>query len=356
MPALGMAQETGKLVRWLKREGDTVSKGEPLMEVETDKATVEVEAPASGVLRAVSASEGDDIEVGHAIAVIVATGEATPQLAPSARASVPVRPPSSSTAQPGAVQPRVLNASRQAASPKARRLAAERGVELSAVKGSGPGGAVLEDDLLQAGGGEPTLWRAMAENVSRSWREAPHFFVFREVDAAQLATRGRDGKDAVTVTDRIVYAVARALRLHPRMNGMNEEVNIGLAVALPDGLLVPVIHRADALELGEIAAYRRGLLDELRSGKVRSASFGRGTFTVSNLGMYGVDLFTAILTEGQAGILAVGRITERAVAVHGEVRVRPTMLMSLSCDHRRVDGARAAEFMSTFVELLEVRG
>lgn len=356
MPALGMAQETGKLVRWLKREGDTVEKGEPLMEVETDKATVEVESPASGTLASVGAAEGDDVAVGRAIALILAAGEAArpltrhePQPQPVQSASgVAPSPPAGS--QPGA-------GARPAASPKARRLAAERGVELSALTGSGPAGAVLEEDVLQAGAtsgpAESSLWRAMAGNVSRSWREAPHFFVIREVDATALV--GRRGAEAadVTFTDLLVEAVAAALASHPRMNGGRREVNVGLAVAVPDGLLVPVIHGADRLPLPEIAARRRELVGRVKAGRLHSTDLTGGTFTLSNLGMHGVDLFTAIVTEGQAGILAVGRIADRAVAHKGEVRVRPAMMICLSCDHRRVDGARAAEFMQTLAGLLE---
>jgi pyruvate dehydrogenase E2 component (dihydrolipoamide acetyltransferase) len=358
MPALGMAQETGKLVRWLKAEGDEVTKGEPLMEVETDKAMVEIESPASGILFAVTAAGGDDIAVGRAIAMILAPGESAADLKP-----VPSRqavPPAAKVTDP------VLESSgkrhapplgRAAASPKARRLAAERGVDIATVTGSGPDGAIVEQDVLQAGSGvarqEPALWRAMAETVARSWREAPHFFVMREIDASALVSeRARHGED-VTYTDLIVKAVAAALSGHPRMNGSRPEFNIGLAVALPDGLIVPVIHDADRLSVTEIATRRRELLDRVRAGRVRSSDVSGGTFTISNLGMYGVDLFTAILLEGQAGILAVGRIADRVVARNGLPEVRPTMQLSLSSDHRKVDGARAAEFVQALAALLE---
>jgi pyruvate dehydrogenase E2 component (dihydrolipoamide acetyltransferase) len=157
----------------------------------------------------------------------------------------------------------------------------------------------------------------------------------------------------VTYTDLLVKAVATALSSHPRMNGSKPEVNIGLAVALPDGLIVPVIHEANRLTVTAIATRRAELLDRVRSGKVGSTDISGGTFTISNLGMYGVDLFTAILTGGQAGILAVGRITDRVVAHQGVPVVRPTMLISLSADHRKVDGARAAEFVQTLAGLLE---
>jgi pyruvate dehydrogenase E2 component (dihydrolipoamide acetyltransferase) len=331
MPALGLAQETGKLVRWLKRDGEHVEKGEPLMEVETDKATVEVESPAAGTLTAITAVEGDDIKVGHPIATIIGPGESAPA-------------------------PRPASSGRASASPKARRLAEERGVDLAKVTGSGPGGAILEEDILQAGESGPTespLWRAMSDNVTRSWKQAPHFFVFREVDASALVEARRLGPEQVTYTDLLLRGVAAALVKHPRMNSEAKEVNIGLAVAVPDGLIVPVIHGVDGLSVEDIATRRHEVVERVRGGRLRSADVTGGTFTFSNLGMYGVDLFTAILTEGQAGILAVGRIADRVVAQDGAAVVRPTMLMSLSCDHRRVDGARAAEFMQTLVELIE---
>lgn len=356
MPALGMAQETGKLVRWLKREGEQVAKGEPLMEVETDKAAVEVEAPASGTVAMVTAAEGDEVAVGRQIALILGPGESPPTPEPNRVHRLEATPSTSSEQASEARRNPTRVGVRPGASPKARRLAAERGVDLGRVAGSGPGGAVLEDDVLQAPGAvaaESAAWRAMADNVSRSWREAPHFFVIREVDATAIVrARGRQ-PDTVTYTDLLIHAVAAALVKHRRVNSSSDEVNIGLAVALPDALIVPVMHAADRLSIAEIAGRRRELLERTRAGRLRAGDLVGGTFAVSNLGMYGVDLFTAILTEGQAGILAVGRIADRVVAREGEPVVRPSMLMSLSCDHRRVDGARAAEFMETLVALME---
>ena len=358
MPALGIAQETGRLVRWLKSEGEQISKGEPLMEVETDKATVEVESPASGTLAAITATAGDDVAVGHAIAVILGPGESVP--APRRVESSPC--PAKSLASPVAPPPKHTPPSaRPSASPKARRLAEERSVDISRVLGTGPGGAVLEEDVLLASSAthapaESPLWRAMAENVARSWREAPHFFLMREIDATRLVEeRGRHAKE-VTYTDLLVKAVATTLRTHPRMNGSANEINVGLAVALPDGLIVPVIHGADRLSVDETAARRRELLDRVKAGKLRSTDLSGGTFTLSNLGMYGIDAFTAILTEGQAGILAVGRIKDQVVADQGAPVVRPTMTMILTCDHRFVDGARAAEFVHALAALLETPG
>jgi pyruvate dehydrogenase E2 component (dihydrolipoamide acetyltransferase) len=361
MPALGMAQETGKLVRWFKGEGDVVTKGEPLMEVETDKATVEVEAPASGILAGLTAAGDDDIAVGRPIAMILAAGESMPDA--TRTSSAPVKPASPVAAAASPTAPvQAIGSGRPSASPKARRLAEERGVDLSRVVGSGPGGAILEEDVLQAAARpatasatEPALWRAMAENVTRSWKEAPHFFVFREVDAGSMVEERRGAREAVTYTDLLLRCVAQALARHPRMNCLAPEVNIGLAVAVPDGLIVPVIHGVDRMPVEEIAARRKEVVERVRAGRLRAADLSGGTFTVSNLGMYDVDLFTAILTEGQAGILAVGRIADRVVAREGSAVVRPTLLLSLSCDHRMVDGARAAEFITTLVGLLEAR-
>jgi pyruvate dehydrogenase E2 component (dihydrolipoamide acetyltransferase) len=363
MPALGLAQETGRLVRWLKRHGDQVLKGEPLMEVETDKATVEVESPATGTLSGITAAEGDEIAVGHAIAVILAAGESSPTRSPgrSARSAgsgeASAQPPRAPQPPPRQVPPLVATTGRLSASPKARRLAEERGVDLAGVVGTGPGGAIVEEDVLQAGDRtaptESPLWRAMSANVSLSWKQAPHFFVFREIDASALVEKRRSSPQQVTYTDLLLRSVAAALTKHPRLNSDAKEVNIGLAVAVPDGLIVPVIHGVDGLSIEEIATQRHEVVERVRNGRLRSADVTGGTFTVSNLGMYGVDLFTAILTGGQAGILAVGRIADRVIAHEGAAVVRATMLMSLSCDHRQVDGVRAAEFMQTLVELIE---
>lgn len=367
MPALGMAQETGKVLQWLKREGDAVTKGEPLLEIETDKATVELEAPASGILRHVTAPAGETVPVGQAIAQILAPGE-SPQDAPSTTAGA-------SSASPGGSR-------RIAASPKARRLARERGVDLAALvgpgsAGTGPGGAVLAADVIAAqGGGKPapaaapattlsTTWRLMAERTTQAWTTVPHFFLLRDVDAGRLVAyreelRKRFNVD-VTYSDLLVKLVAAALREHPRLNARweggtvvpNDEINIGLAVANDEGLVVPVLHGADRLSLIEIAERRAGIVGRARAVKLRPEDIRGGTFTISNLGMYAVDAFTAIINAPQAAILAVGRIVQRVVPVDGRPAVRPMLMLSLSCDHRVVDGARAARFLERLAALIE---
>jgi pyruvate dehydrogenase E2 component (dihydrolipoamide acetyltransferase) len=431
MPALELAQETGKVVRWIKASGDTVRKGEPIVEIETDKVTVEIEAPAAGVLRDVTAQEGDVVPVGHTIAIIAAPGEApAPALSPrgrgqgeggAGREGVGVEAPAGDTrvkASPlarriaeehGVDLARVKTASGKiekadvlayvesrktvaaptngsagqlvAASPKARRLAAERGVDLRAVKGSGPGGAVLAVDVPaaplaapppltlpspQRGEGEVgTVWRIMAERMTASWTTAPHFYLVREANVTRLvAWLGQARKQTgahITYTDLLVKLVAATLAQHPRVavswkDGRLErhaDVNIGLAVALDDGLVVPVLHRADSLGLKEIAARREDLVSRAQAGKLRPADIQGGVFTISNLGMYGVDAFNAIVNPPQAAILAVGRIADRVVPVDGRPAVQPTMVLTLSCDHRALDGARGAQFLGALADLVE---
>jgi pyruvate dehydrogenase E2 component (dihydrolipoamide acetyltransferase) len=418
MPALELAQETGKVLKWLRNAGDRVVKGEPLVEIETDKVTVEIEAPATGVLREVSAHPGDVVPVGQTIALIFAPDEAGAAAEPdpvavrrTGAAAAPGVPPAVKASplarrlaeQHGVDLAQVRTASgrvekadvlahverRQAAdgaatriaaaSPKARRLAAERGVDLAALRGSGPGGAVLAADVPAAARvaqpapaagpaqapGVGTIWRIMAERMSASWTTAPHFYLVREVSVSRLVTwRERAGARTgarITYTDLLVRLVAAALVRHPRVNVAwrdgaivsHPEVNVGLAVAIDEGLVVPVLHRADTLGLAEIAARREDLVARAQAGKLRPADIQGGGFTLSNLGMYGVDAFSAIVNPPQAAILAVGRIADRVVAVGGQPAVQPTLVLTLSCDHRSLDGARAAQFLTTLADLVE---
>jgi pyruvate dehydrogenase E2 component (dihydrolipoamide acetyltransferase) len=438
MPALELAQETGKVLRWMKAPGDTVRKGEPIVEIETDKVTVELEAPASGILSNVTAQEGDVVPVGHTIALIAAAGEApiattpSPQgspatLSPQGRGQGEGVAPEAIKASPlarriaeehGVDLARIKTASGKiekadvlafvesrklaptngaaavrlvAASPKARRLAAERGVDLSALRGSGPGGAVLVADVPVApaaapplttgpltpgpltlpspqrgeGGGVSTVWRIMAERMTASWTTAPHFYLVREVNVARLAawlgTARKQTGAHITYSDLLVKLVAATLVQHPRVNvswkdgtlERHAEINIGLAVALEDGLVVPVIARADTLGLKDIAARREDLVARAQAGKLRPADIQGGVFTISNLGMYGVDAFSAIVNPPQAAILAVGRIADRVVPVNGQPAVQPTMTLTLSCDHRALDGARGAQFLGALADLIE---
>jgi pyruvate dehydrogenase E2 component (dihydrolipoamide acetyltransferase) len=382
MPALEMAQETGKLLAWLKQEGDSVKKGEPLLEIETDKVTVEVEAPADGVLAALKAREGTDVPVGQTIAWIVAPGEKPPaESAPvmTGRAmSVSVGQVAGIPAAPKAEPARIR------ASPKARRMAQELGVDLAKIRGTGPDGAITGDDVQAAAAVAPAIVspvssaaapapalepaaalsniaRLMAERTTQSWTTTPHFFLVREIDASPLnAARSflgplveRDHKVKLTHTDLLVALVARVVARHPKFNAswtgsgiqVHPAVNISLAAAVKDGVVTVVIPNADSAAVGAIAARRAELSERARAGHLRPADVTGGTFTVSNLGMYEVDAFTAIITPPQAAILAVGAIADRVVAVDGKPNVRPMMTLTLSSDHRVVDGAQAALFL-----------
>ena len=384
MPALEMAQESGKLVSWLKEEGERVRKGEMLLEVETDKAVVEVEAAADGILAGVTAKPGDVVQVGRTIAWLVQPGESPPATVQTEVATG--RRTDTSSASAGPSSPTVVGADLQVGppaargariSPKARRLAQEKGVDITRLNGSGPGGEILADDVLAAGRSdvgagfsrpaafapEPftTISRLMAERTTESWTTVPHFFVTREVDAGALSAARerllpsveRSHGVKVTHTDLLVAVVARALAKHPRLNASwdaqgivsHKDVNIALAMAVENAVITAVIPQAERAAIGDIAVRRRELAARAQAGRLQPADIAGATFTISNLGMFEVDAFTAIIVPPQAAILAVGAITDRVVPVNGQPAVRPMLSMTLSCDHRVVDGVRAAEFM-----------
>ena len=387
MPALEMAQETGKVVSWKKKEGEQVTKGEMLLEVETDKAVVEIEAAGDGVLSGVTAKAGDVVPVGQTIAWLLKPGESVPAGA-GAQVQTGRKMDSAPAAAGGAAatEPAAEPAPAPAAriSPKARRLARERGIDITTLKGSGPGGEILADDIMAAAakaggsasapapaqaGADPgavtSIGRIMAERTTQSWTSVPHFFLARDVDAAKLsATRERlipsietSHGVKVTHTDLLVAAVSHALRQHPRMNGswtnntvaLNADVNVALAMAVENAVVTAVIRNSDKQPLGAIAKQRKELSERARANRLQPADISGATFTISNLGMFGVDAFTAIIVPPQAGILAVGAIADRVVAVNGMIGVRPMMTLTLSSDHRLVDGARAAQFLNDVV-------
>jgi len=400
MPALEMAQETGKLLAWRKKEGEAVKKGEPLLEIETDKAVVEIEAPGDGFLAGITAHEGAIIPVGETIAWLVAAGEKAPALkavaAPSARATS-VAP----TAERGAVAATVAAAAvpeqtSSQISPKARRLARELRVEISSLRGSGPDGTITAEDIQAAADGKNSapasssgtlvsspissvashageslsqIARLMAKRMTQSWTTVPHFVLMRDVDCTELMAAHKKLGPAIeksngaklTVTDLLIAAVAHAIAKHPIMNAswtgtdirQNPEINISLAIAVKDGVVGAVIHKADSAKLSDIAAQRRDLTERARANRLRPADISSGTFTISNLGMYQVDAFVAIITPPQAATLAVGSIADRVVPVKGKPAIRPVMTMTLSSDHRVLDGARAAEFLTTLTEAIQ---
>jgi len=403
MPALEMAQETGKLVSWKKKDGEAVKKGELLLEVETDKAVVEVEAGADGILGGITAQVGDVVPVGQTIAWLLKAGEKPPATtAPTQTGRTGAAAPQPAVAAaPAAASGPVASAGPVQISPKARRLAKEHGVDVTRIKGTGPGGEIVAEDVLAAAktgapavsaapaptapraassqavtsspsgevGALSSIGRIMAERTTQSWTTAPHFFVSRDVDCTELvAARKRLGPEIertrgvkLTFTDLLTAIVAQVLRKHPRMNASwtgdaikaNTDVNVGLAMAVTDAVVVGVVPKTDGMSLGDIASRRRDLTERARTNKLSPSDITGATFTISNLGMYHVDSFTAIIVPPQAGILAVGAMKDRLVPVMGGVAVKPTMTLTLSCDHRVLDGARGAMFMHDLVEALQ---
>ena len=381
MPALEMAQETGKLLAWRKNEGEHVTKGEPLLEIETDKAVVEVEAPGDGLLAGVTAQIGDEIPVGQTIAWLVKPGETPPSgketKSPSTRATT--APDDVSSAAPPAADGHAVSTPQ--ISPKARRLAKELSVDFAQIPGTGPGGVITAEDVqafaiakspcaAAISAAEPLskIARLMAERTTHSWTTVPHFFVSRDVDCTELLAAQKRLAPGIecahgarlSITDLLIALVARVLTQHPRMNAswsdgtiqLNKNVNISMATAVKDGVVSAVIHNAQTTQLADICIQRQELTGLAHANKLRPADISGGSFTISNLGMYQVDAFTAIIPPSQAGILAVGGISDRVVVRNGQPVVRPVMTVTLSSDHRVVDGAGAAEFLRDLADAI----
>ena len=378
MPALNPGQETGIFLEWLKQEGETIEKGEPLMEVETDKANVEVEAEATGILSNISVQPGDEIHVGEVIAMILSEDESVSESIKddySTQTTVTeneVKQHSGNSEKMESIE--TVSNNKIAASPKVKQYAKKERIDLSSLKGSGPGGAILMEDVLaiqsttekedndfQTGKG----WLLMADRLTESWTSAPHFSIVRNLDATNLTAHKKETKANssanITFTDLLVKYAASSLKEHPRVNASlidgklikNLAINIGIAVATEDGLIVPVIHNADELSLEEITERRKELVARTQEGKLRSGDLDAGTFTLSNLGMFDVDSFNAIINPPQSAILAVGKIIDQVVPMDGKPAIRPMLKINLSFDHRVIDGARGAHFLQTLSNLIE---
>jgi pyruvate dehydrogenase E2 component (dihydrolipoamide acetyltransferase) len=392
VPRLGQGMESGTIVKWLKAEGDAVTKGEPLYELDTDKVTQEVEAEAAGVLLKIAVAEGE-VPVGTTIAFIGAADEQVPEISAPAeissgngRADVVAEPepepePVAASPTPSLQSP----GGRVKASPLARRIARERGVELSSIVGTGPEGRIIAEDVERAASapaarpaavpaGEiervplTSIRKTIARRLTQAWT-VPVFQLqvsadMEEANAVVAAARELHPDVKVSVTDLLTKICASALARHPDVNvsftdealERHPSANVGIAVAAPQGLVVPVVKGAERLSLAEIAAVRADLVERARSQKLKAEDMAGGTFTISNLGMFGVESFTAVLNPPQAAILAVGATEDRPVARDGEVVVRPTMAMTLTVDHRAVDGAPAADFLRTLKSMIEQPG
>jgi pyruvate dehydrogenase E2 component (dihydrolipoamide acetyltransferase) len=408
LPRLGQGMESGTVVRWLKQEGERVEKGEPLYELDTEKVTQEVEADASGVLLKIAVQEGE-VPVGQTIAVIGEEGEEVPEAAAAPEGEVEEAPEEEGTRAPArdeererareaaAVEaapeqeeePRPVTADgRIKASPLARRIAREKGIELAEIRGTGPEGRIVAEDVERAlaapapaaapaaAPAEPevveltSVRRTIARRLTQAW-EAPVFQISMSADMTRaqelrerLVALMREGDTKPTVSDVLTKVCAAALMRYRDVNAhyADEKVrrfptaNVGMAVATDRGLLVPVIHGAERLTLQEIAAARADLVARAREARLQQPDFEGGTFTISNLGMYGVEQFVAVLNPPQVAILAVGAIEEEAVVVDGDLEIKPLMTLTLTCDHRAIDGAVAAEFLGTVRALLEEPG
>jgi pyruvate dehydrogenase E2 component (dihydrolipoamide acetyltransferase) len=401
LPRLGQGMESGTIVRWLKQEGDQVEKGEALYELDTEKVTQEVEADASGVLLKILAGEGEEIEVGKKIAVIgesgeevdtetqdepteVAEGEQQEEGSPGAALDDERERGREASADEQATEiqePAASNGGRLKASPLARRIARERGLDLAALTGTGPEGRIVAEDVERAAtapahatvGAAPleaevqklsSLRKTIARRLTEAW-QAPAFQISMSADMTRAqALRERLRDQGVTVTDVLTKLCAVALLRHREVNvhfaddelRIFPNAHIGLAVATERGLVVPVLREAERKSLVELAAERKAIVERARAAKLSQEDLEGGTFTISNLGMYGVEQFIAVLNPPQAAILAVGAIEQRPVWEEGAFVPRPLMSMTLTCDHRAVDGSTASEFLGTVKSLVEEPG
>ena len=372
MPKMGQTMEKGKIIKWLKKDGEEVRRGDPLLEIETDKTTIEVEARESGRLR-ILAEEGEEVPIATTIAYIIKEGEPIPE-----------------GKKPGEDELKKAKAAaikRVKASPLARKIAEERGVDLTKVQGTGLGGRITKDDVLaylervsKASSAEAvsmeyevvpmsSMRQAIARKMVESKTHIPHFYVTVQVDMTEAVKMREslislfEAKKGVRLsfTHLLIKAVASALEKYPQLNATFEEdeiriwkdVNIGIAVSLEDGLIVPVLRRANKLSLFEIASQASELIEKAREKRLREDEFSGGTFTISNMGAVGVDSFIAIINVPETAILATGKISDKPAVVDGQLVIRKMMNMTLSADHRVVDGVTAAKFLQEIKGLLE---
>jgi len=406
MPKLGQTMEKGKILRWLKREGERVERGEILLEVETDKAVLEVESRGSGVLRKILAREGEVVPVAKVIGYIAEEEERIPEEAfqeTAVRVEAPTPTPTIEVSGEEKMEKEIK------ASPLAKKIAKEKGVDLTRVVGTGPGGRITEKDVLDylakieaskaAPLPSPTLTAApytspereaativpraeeiqvvpisgmrsaIAKKMTYSKMSIPHFYISTEVDMTEAAKVREElipiieTKTGVRLsfTHMLIKAAAMALKEYPQLNALcdgenikiSKDVNIGIAVGLEDGLIVPVLKKVDSMDLAQIASRTEKLIAKAREKKLSEEEFTGGTFTISNLGIFDVDSFTAIINPPEIAILAVGKIRDKPAVVNGEIKIRKIMKITLSADHRAVDGIIAAKFLGKVKALLE---
>jgi pyruvate dehydrogenase E2 component (dihydrolipoamide acetyltransferase) len=405
MPKLSPTMEEGQISRWLKKEGDNVSMGEPLAEIDTDKATMEMQALGNGVLRKILINEGQSAPLGQLIAVIGEPDEDIASLlseAPPAQPQVTEQketdaPPPAPDVAPPQSQPQANGRQPQAAasesgrmivSPLAARMAADAGIDLRSLQGSGPGGRIIKRDIeaaiskpapalapsyvQQAGASayrdEPAsqIRQTIAKRLVTSLGPVPHFFLTTEIemDRAAEMRKGINALDPdlkISINDIIIKVAAAALIQHPQVNASYQEkivryyeqVDMGVAVAIEDGLITPVVRAANQKSLSQIAVEVRELAERARSKKLKPEEYTGATFSISNLGMFGIDEFTAVINPPEGAILAIGAMTAKPVVRDNEIVIRQMMRVTMSCDHRVIDGATGAKFLQTFKKILE---
>jgi pyruvate dehydrogenase E2 component (dihydrolipoamide acetyltransferase) len=406
MPKMGDAMTEGKVVRWYKKAGDAVKKGEPVLEIETDKVNLDLEAEQDGTVGEITAQEGEKVEVGGRLATILGAGEKAPASAPAtapapeqqrrvtdkkdsvkhttgeyAEAIETKGPRRDRTETTAAARPPHSTEGRQRSSPLARRMARDLGVDLQGMQGSGPGGRIVAKDI-QGGGQAPRLSgqagapvlhgedqqiplsamrRTIAKRLSESIGPIPHFFLTADYDVTNLLGLRAQIEEKTSVNDFLIRAVALALRKHPNVNASwGEEaitqhggVHIGVAVATPEGLITPVVRDADRKTVLQIAQEVRALAEKAKNRKLLPNEYQGSTFTISNLGAWGIEEFTAIINPPNVAILAVGTAEPRAVVQERQIVIRDRMKVTMSCDHRVVDGALGADFLKTLRQFVE---
>ena len=414
MPKLSPTMEEGQISRWLKKEGDKVSMGEPLAEIDTDKATMEMQALANGVLRKILINEGQSAPLGQLIAVIGEPNEDIASMLSEAPAAAAPKPPEQKKEEPEKApeppapapapapapqangrqpQPAASDSGRMIVSPLAARMAAEAGIDLRSLQGSGPGGRIIKKDIEaalsqpkaeatapqlrlvqtpQVGASgyrdEPAteIRKVIAKRLVTSLGPIPHFFLTTdiEMDRAAEMRKGINALDPdlkISINDIIIKVTAAALMQHPQVNASFQEkivrfyehADIGVAVAIEDGLITPVVRAADQKSLSQIAAEVRELAERARTRKLKPEEYTGATFSISNLGMFGIDEFTAVINPPEGGILAIGAMTPKPVVRDNEIVIRQMMRVTMSCDHRIIDGATGAKFLQTFKKILE---
>jgi len=379
MPKMGQTMEEGTIAKWLKKEGDTVEKGEVLLEITTDKATLEIESYAQGILKKILAEEGEVVPVTQVIAYIGEESDELPhasQAKPSPEETPQVPAPQVVEATEISSSPRPEPTDRLLASPRAKKLAKEKSIDLKNVSGSGPRGRIVEKDILnytstgkkaekEVRDSVPlplsSMRKIIAERMTLSKTTTPHFYLKVRVDMTACVDLREKQEKRFSYNDLIVKAVALSIKEYPQVGWLyteegfqqREEINVGLAVALDDGLIVPVLKDADKKNLEGIAAESSSLIEKAKQKKLTPGELKGGVFTITNLGMFDVDEFSAIVNPGESAILAIGKISEEPVSRKGKLTSAKLVTLTLSCDHRIIDGVLGAQFLQKLKELLE---